>query len=94
MTMQVNFFATLRNVVGAKTVEIPLETGATVRDLLAAMISRYPALRKELLNPAGEMYQHVHIFVNGRDANFLSAGLDTVLQPDDQAGVFPAIGGG
>lgn len=92
--MRVNFYATLRNVVGGKTVDFALEPGATVRDLLAAMIECYPGLRTELLDSEGELYRHVHIFVNGRDVNFLSSGLDTVLQPDDQTGIFPAVGGG
>ena len=92
--MNVNFYATLRSVVGAKSVDFELQPGATVGDLLAAMIARYPALRTELLNASGELYSHVHIFVNGRDTPFLEKGMDTVLQPEDTLGVFPAVGGG
>lgn len=92
--MKVNFYATLRNIVGAKAIEFQLPPGATVQDLLDEMIACYPALKAELLNEHGEMYTHVHIFVNGRDASFLENGMNTPLQPDDQLGVFPAVGGG
>ena len=68
--------------------------GATIAQLLEEMIRRYPALRQELLNEQNELYQHVHIFVNGRDVTFLEWKMDTPLAADDAIGVFPAIGGG
>lgn len=92
--MNVSFYATLRNVVGQKTVEFILPPEATVNDLIAEMIRCYPLLRRELLNEAGELYRHVHIFVNSRDAIFLERGLDTPLAQEDVVGIFPAVGGG
>jgi molybdopterin synthase sulfur carrier subunit len=92
--MRVNFYATLRNIVGAKTAEFELPEGATLADLLDEMLRRYPGLRPELLNEQGEMYAHVHMFLNGRDAPFLERGMDTRLAQDDVVGVFPAVGGG
>ena len=92
--MKVNFYATLRRVVGAKTVEFTLPAGCTLQQLLDEMLRVYPGLRPELLDANGNLYQHVHIFVNGRDASFLEQGMDTVVSPDDVLGVFPAVGGG
>ena len=92
--MNVNFYATLRGVVGQKTVKFDLPEGATVQHLLAEMIHRYPALRNELLNENGDLYAHVHIFVNGRDAPFLENSMHTILKDQDLIGVFPAVGGG
>jgi molybdopterin synthase sulfur carrier subunit len=77
--MNVNFYATLRQVVGAKSVAFDLTVGATITQLLEEMLRRYPALRHELLNEQGQLYQHVHIFVNGRDVSFLELGMDTPL---------------
>ena len=91
--MKVNFYATLRAVVGAKTVEFPLPEGATIGDLLAEMIRCYPALKCELLDPEGQLYQHVHIFIKGRDVMHLN-GLETRLAADESLGIFPAVGGG
>ena len=92
--MKVNYYATLRQIVGGKTIEIPVEDGATVRQLLDEMISHYPALGLELLNEDGMLHGHVHLFVNGRDTPFLKDGMDTVLNLDDTISVFPAVGGG
>ncbi len=44
--MIVNFYATLRGVVGQKTVEFDLPEGATVQHLLAEMIHRLSRVKK------------------------------------------------
>ena len=92
--MKVHFFATLRPIVGGKTVEFDTEHGITVREMLDVMIARFPKLRTELLDESGKMHGHVHFFVNGRDAQFLTDGIETKIQPDDVVNVFPAVGGG
>ncbi len=92
--MQVNFYATLRAVVGGKSAEFALPAGSTVWDVIHAMIERYPGLGPELLDDQGRLYQHVHIFIQGRDAVHLDRGLDTPLAADETLGVFPAVGGG
>jgi MoaD family protein len=92
--MKVKFYATLRQVVGTKMVEFSLPEGATVGQLVDEMLRCYPGLERELLDDQGRLYNHVHIFVNGRDAHFLEQGLKTPLDPEDELGVFPAVGGG
>ena len=92
--MKVNFYATLRTVVGAKAVDFPLPEGATIREVLAEMVRSYPPLQHELFDDQGNLYRHVNIFINGRDVTFLAQGLDTPLPADATLGVFPAVGGG
>lgn len=92
--MKVTFYATLRDVVGGRSADFTIPPGATVQDLLDEMIRCYPAIGRELLNEAGELYPHVHLFINGRDAPYLEQGLDTPLDPEDVITVFPAVGGG
>ncbi len=92
--MKVNFYATLRSVVGTKAAEFALPGGSTVRELVQEMIRCYPGLGPELLNEQGQLYQHVHIFLNGRDVMHLEQGLETALAEDEVLGVFPAVGGG
>lgn len=92
--MKVNFFATLRQIVGQKTVEMDLPENITVQEFVEMVVTQYPPMRKELLDEHGNLYRHVHVFVNGRDAPFLERGMDTVIQPDDQLNIFPAVGGG
>jgi len=92
--MQVHFYATLRAIVGQKTVEFPHHPGMTLRQLVQEIVAAYPLLRRELLDENGELYGHVHVLVNGRDTPYLENALDTPLQPEDSISVFPAVGGG
>jgi sulfur-carrier protein len=93
-SMKVNFYATLRDIVGQKCVEFPLNDGNTVRDLMDQMVARFPELERQLLNEQGELLGHVHLFVNGRDLPYLEQGMDTEISEEDKISVFPAVGGG
>lgn len=92
--MKVNFYATLRQIAGQKTVDFDLEEGCTAQQLLDAIVLRFPAMHKELIAEDGGLYGHVHLFVNGRDSRFLKQNLDTPLTAGDKIDVFPAVGGG
>ena len=92
--MEVNFYATLRDIAGGKTVEIPIDHGVTVREVLDAIVTRFPAMKKELFREDGRMYGHVHFFVNGRDVQFTEDDYETRIMPEDVINVFPAVGGG
>lgn len=92
--MKVNFFATLRQITGQKTVEFDIPEGTAVMDLVEIVVTRFPPMRAELLDEDGNLYRHVHVFVNGRDAPYLSNGVATALKPDDVVNIFPAVGGG
>jgi molybdopterin synthase sulfur carrier subunit len=92
--MQVHFFATLRQIVGGKTLVLPLPGAMTVRRLLDAVIARYPALYKELFDEQGQLYRHVHVLINGRDVLCLEAGLETPISAEDTVNIFPAVAGG
>lgn len=92
--MQLRFHATLRSVVGGRLIEAPFAEGQTVRELIDSVVARFPDLGPKLFDRDGQLYRHVHVFVNGRDAPYLPAGLDTPLRPDDALDVFPPVGGG
>ena len=92
--MEVNFYATLRDIAGGKTVEIPIDHGVTVREVLDAIVTRFPAMKKELFREDGRMYGHVHFFVNGRDVQFTEDDYEIRIMPEDVINVFPAVGGG
>ena len=92
--MKVNFFATLRDIAGGKTVEFDVDHGITAQELLDAVIEKFPLMKKELLNESGEMYGHVHFFINGRDVQFTDDKFQTKITQDDTVNMFPAVGGG
>ncbi len=92
--MIVNYYATLRQVVGVRQVDFFLPQGSTLRHLVEEMVKRYPGLKKEMLDENGNLQSHIHIFVNGRDSTFLDGSLETILGEDDTISVFPPVGGG
>ncbi len=92
--MKVNFYATLREKVGKKTIDFDIPNGATIGALIQKMVSQFPDLRVALVDEDGQLRSHVHVFVNGRDVPYLENQMDTVLMDDDTVSVFPAVGGG
>jgi len=92
--MIVNYYATLRQVVGVRQVEFSLPQGGTLRQLIEEMVKRYPGLKREMLDQNGNLQSHIHIFVNGRDSTLLDDSLDSILAPGDTISIFPPVGGG
>ena len=92
--MEVRLFATLRPLVGGASVQLETGPGQPVRALLDELVERHPALRPEIYDEKGELHHRIHVFVNGRDAQFLENGIETRIMPDDVVNVFPAVGGG
>jgi sulfur-carrier protein len=92
--MRVNLYATLRPVVGARSIDIPLNTAVTVRGMVDAVVARHPLLRPLLLDERGELFRHVHVCIDGRDAPYLPGGLEAMIGPDNTVDIFPAMAGG
>ena len=92
--MRVNFYAMLRPVVGGKTVEVEFFDGMTLHQLLKQLTERFPPLRQKLFDENDHLYEHIHVFVNGRDSAFLADKLNTRIMPEDDINIFPPVGGG
>lgn len=92
--MLVNFYATFRLIAGLRSIEVELGTGATVRHLVEAVLIKIPALKPHWQNERGEMYAHVHGFVNGQEISTLPQGWDTMLNPTDVLDFIPPVAGG
>jgi len=91
--MRVRIFATLRSLVGAKEVEVDVEAGDTVRNMLDKLTAEYPALSKRVLDDEGNLQSSINVFVNGRNIKFLD-GLNSPIQEGDALALFPPVGGG
>jgi molybdopterin synthase sulfur carrier subunit len=92
--VKVSFYATIRAIVGEKTLEIDLTDGASIQDLLDRLTERCPPLRGKLFDADGKLSRSVQVFVDGRGATHLPDGLQTKLRPDNAVDIFPAIAGG
>lgn len=92
--MKVNFYATLRPIVGQKTVEVDVSRGLTAMQLIDQVVTEYPDMRPELLDEDGKFRSHMKMFVNGREVVYLEGKFDYVLQESDRVDIFPPVGGG
>ena len=92
--MEISFYATIRAIVGAKTLEIDLPEGSSVQDLLDRLIERCPPLGEKILDPNGKLSRSVQVFVDGRSASHLPDGMETKLRADQAIDIFPAVAGG
>jgi molybdopterin synthase sulfur carrier subunit len=91
--VKVRFFATLRPLVGATELDVEVQAGETVRDVLEKLAAAYPPLGKRVLDDGGDVQGSMHVLVNGRSISFLD-GLNTIVEDGDRLALFPAIGGG
>jgi molybdopterin converting factor small subunit len=57
--------------------------GPTVRSVLGALVSDFPAARAQLFDEDGQVRAHIKVFVNGDDIRSLQ-GQDTVLADRDE----------
>ena len=94
MQIPVTLYATLRLIAGTKTVQVEHADGMTVWDLVHTLIAQHPPLGPQLLDSDGNLWRHVHVMVNGRDAPYLERGMDTPIRTTDKLDVFPPVGGG
>jgi molybdopterin converting factor subunit 1 len=79
--VKVLFFATLRDQVGTRSVDLDIPAGSTVSTLKNELTARYPALKEHI--------GHALIAVN-REYVFNPA----VIPPDAEVALFPPVSGG
>lgn len=91
--MKVRVYATLRDLVNAKIIELDAREATEVRRLLKQAGATYPALGAKLWNERDELNKSIQVLVNGRGINFLQ-GLETPVCPEDTVDLFPPVGGG
>ena len=75
---------------GNKQVEL---AGASVGEVVDALVAQYPSLRGQLLTDDGALNRFVNVYVNGQDVRYLD-GLSTQLGERDELRLLPAMAGG
>ena len=91
--MKIRVYATLRDIVGGPSVELPDLVETTVGEMLERLFAKYPLLRDHVMTSRGELHSAFHVLINGRDSRFLN-GLETIITADDEVRIFPPVGGG
>jgi adenylyltransferase/sulfurtransferase len=81
----------LRQYTGRKdTVEA---SGATVGEVLSALTSQHPDLRKQLYNDEGKLRSFVNVYLNDEDIRYLKRDATSVAETDTLT-IVPSIAGG
>ena len=92
MEIELRFFATVREAVGERTATWEFDSGATVRDALAAVEARYPELDSRLLDD-GSIARGITVLRNGTNVTH-HEGAETELTAGDSLSITPPVTGG
>jgi sulfur-carrier protein adenylyltransferase/sulfurtransferase len=68
-------------------------TGATVAEVLVALTSQFPDLRKQLFNDEGRLRSFVNVYLNDEDIRYLKKDA-TAVNSGDTLSIVPSIAGG
>jgi len=88
----IKFFASFRDIVGRKEMDVEYRHGMTLGELLRDLCSASESLEKACFED-GQLRDYVKFLVNGHNIAFLN-GLETVLKDRDVIAVFPPVAGG
>ena len=75
---------------GQREVSAP---GATVAEVLAALVEEHPGTRSQLFGADGELNRYVNVYLNDEDVRVLD-GLGTAVGETDTLVILPAMAGG
>src|ERR1700674_4911341 len=67
--------------------------GGTVGEVLQALISQYPDLRKQIFNDEGKLRSFVNVYLNDEDIRYLKKDA-TAVASGDTLSIVPSIAGG
>jgi MoaD family protein len=67
--------------------------GATLGELFADLVTRFPALKDKVITEDGQLHKFVNVYVNDDDVRYLDK-LDTKIADDDVITILPAVAGG
>jgi len=81
MNVHVQFYAQLRDLIGARELEVQLAEGATVRDLLEKIYAQQPVLRA-----------HDKSILIGAGVEFVDRNYE--LKPNEEIAMMPPVQGG
>jgi MoaD family protein len=68
-------------------------SGATVGEIVKALVADYPGLQSNLLDDEGKVRKFVNVYLNDEDIRFLDK-LETAVQEGDEVAILPAVAGG
>lgn len=93
MKVKAKFFALIRELAGTKEVEVEVEGGMRVIDLLRELANTLPPKFREYVFEGNEVSRFLIILINGRGISEMR-GLETELKDGDEVALLPPVSGG
>jgi molybdopterin converting factor small subunit len=93
MRARVTLYFPFREEIPEHPVELELPEGAVVRQVVEALVSRFPNLRLRFYDAQGHIHRHISALVNGVSIQF-QHGWSTLLPQDAEVVLLPPLGGG
>jgi len=91
--VKVRLLATLYQAAGRHTIDLEVPEGATILDVLRAVVEEYPQLRSEVFEE-NSVSGDLRILVDGRPADYLPGGLARKVEGGEEITLIPPAGGG
>ncbi|HEX9124607.1 MAG TPA: MoaD family protein [Actinomycetota bacterium] len=91
MSVKVKLPTILRKHAGGEP-QVPAD-GATLRELLSDLESRYPGITKNIVSEDGGLHRFINVYVNDEDVRYLGS-LETSVKEGDIVSILPAVAGG
>ncbi len=89
LKVRVRLFAQLRELAGTSVVEVEVEEGCSLKELLARLLELMPDVFKMAVRPDGGLVEGYSVLVDAE-----RVGLDEVLSHGCEVAVLPPVGGG
>lgn len=94
MNIKVNLLAAYRLIADTKEMVLGVPEGETINGVVARVLKLYPVLRQHWIDDHGELYVHLHIYLNKDDVNTLPLKLETPVNENDEIDFIPPVVGG
>jgi molybdopterin synthase sulfur carrier subunit len=92
MIVHIKAFANFRDILG-KELQVEIDDGSTVKDLLDRLCSSHPRLKTALFEESGRVREYVILMKNRKDIDSFD-GLETTLSDGDEVAILPPVAGG
>jgi len=93
-TVQVKYYATLRDVAGVKSEAFELPAEASFQDLETILVAAHPGFIGVMVDGNGEIFHHIHFFINDQSVVISENDPEIQLKDGDTISIFPAVEGG
>lgn len=94
ITVKISFLSLLKDMIGAKELNMDLENESTIKDLLSKLFEKYGEdVKKLLIKKTGDLNDQVVIMINEKNIRSLDK-FDTKIHNNDEIIFLPAIAGG